>query len=602
MELHGRAGPAIQVPPGVPTRNIDRTPNGESSLMHTTSATFVRRARTCCWILVALACLPAAAADRVLVNAKVFTANPLQPYAAAVAVRDGRILAVGSEADVRAAAVPGADVVDLGGHTLVPGLIDSHVHAVWGGIVSLLATDLKNELGSVAELGPIAAEAKRSGRGMSGDVLVISGVPLAIWSHVDQLNALFSTGEYARQPVFLRGMDGHTGWANAALRKRAGLTAAYLRGLDEGRRAYFGHDAALEPNGFAVDEGRSLIDAKIPAPDAAKNLAGAEAAVRYLNGLGITSWLDPLVDEGKLIAYRDLAAAGKLTAHVAALPVVKPSDAHPLDEVLALRREFANVPGLTIPGVKVFADGVVEYPSQTAAMTTPYANTGKRGDLLFEPERFAALCIEADRLGLLVHTHAIGDRAVHETLNGIEAARKANGPNALPHTITHLQFIQPGDIPRFKALGVVASYQLLWAGAGTDTIDLVKPYVDPAIYPWQYPARSVLDAGGLIAGASDWFVSSPNPFLAMYVAETRRGEKGVLDANQDMPREAMLYAYTRNAAVAMEQERVVGSIEPGKQADLAVLDRDVLTIPPEDLKDTRVLRTMVAGEWVYSAP
>ncbi len=568
--------------------------------MNATVAAVVRRARAACCVLIALACLPATAADRLLVNTKVFTANPQQPYAAAVAVRDGRVLAVGSRAEVAAAAGRDAEVVDLGGHTLVPGLIDSHVHAVWGGIVSLLATDLKNELGSVAELGPIAAEAKRSGRGMSGDVLVISGIPLETWSHIDQLNALFGSAEYASQPVFLRGMDGHTGWANAALRRRAGLTAAYLRGLDEGRRAYFGHDAALEPNGFAVDEGRNLIDAKVPPPDAAKTLAGAEAAVHYLNSLGITSWLDPLVDEAKLVAYRELALSGKLTAHVAALPVVKPNDPHPLDEVVALRRKFANVPGLTIPGVKVFADGVVEYPSQTAAMTAPYANTGKRGDLLFDPERFAALCIEADRQGLLVHTHAIGDRAVHETLNGIEAARRANGPNALPHTITHLQFIQPGDIPRFKALGVIASYQLLWAGAGTDTIDLVQPYVDPAIYPWQYPARSVLDAGGVVAGASDWFVSSPNPFLAMYVAETRRGEKGVLDANEDMPREAMLYAYTRNAAVAMEQERVVGSIEPGKQADFAVLDRDVLTVSPEELKGTRVLRTMVAGEWVYT--
>lgn len=570
--------------------------------MQTKSATAVRRAFAMSWVVCAFAWLPALASDLLLVNAKVFTANPVQPYAAAVAVRDGRILAVGGRAEVSAAIGPAASVVDLGGHALMPGLIDSHVHAVWGGIVSLLATDLKNQLASVAELGPIAAEAKRSGRGMSGDVLVISGIPLEIWSHVDQLNALFSGGEYANQPVFLRGMDGHTGWANAALRRRAGLTAAYLRGVSESRRAYFGHDAALEPNGFAVDEGRDIIDAKVPAPDAAKNLAGAEAAVQYLHSLGITSWLDPLVDDAKLVAYRDLAAAGKLTAHVAALPVVKPNAAHPLDEVLAMRRKFAGVPGLTIPGIKVFADGVVEYPSQTAAMTAPYANTGKRGDLLFDPERFAALCIDADRQGLLVHTHAIGDRAVHETLNGIEAARRANGPNTLPHTITHLQFIQPGDIPRFKALGVVASYQLLWAGAGTDTIDLVKPYVDPAIYPWQYPARSLLNAGGMIAGASDWFVSSPNPFLAMYVAETRRGEKGVLDANEDLPREAMLYAYTRHAAVAMMQERAIGSIEPGKQADFAVLDRDVLTVSPDELKDTRVLRTMVAGEWVYTAP
>jgi predicted amidohydrolase YtcJ len=170
--------------------------------MHTAICSFIRRSLLSLCLVAAIGSAPTFAADRVLVNAKVFTANPLQPYAAAVAIRDGRILAVGSRAEVTAAAGVGAEVIDLGGHALMPGLIDSHIHAVWGGLVSLLSPDVKNELGSVAELGPSAAEAKRSGRGMSGDVLVISGIPLAIWSHVDQLDALFSSPEYANQPVF----------------------------------------------------------------------------------------------------------------------------------------------------------------------------------------------------------------------------------------------------------------------------------------------------------------------------------------------------------------------------------------------------------------
>jgi predicted amidohydrolase YtcJ len=172
----------------------------------------------------------------------------------------------------------------------------------------------------------------------------------------------------------------------------------------------------------------------------------------------------------------------------------------------------------------------------------------------------------------------------------------------LPHTITHLQLIRPDDIPRFRDLGVIASFQLYWANAGTDTIELVKPHIDPSLYMWQYPARSVLDTGGIIAGASDWPVSTANIFQAIYQAETRKGPAGVLDAGQRVPREAMLYAYTRNAAKALGVEGVnIGSIAPGKRADFAMLDRDFLTVTPEEARDSKVLWTIVGGKTVYGA-
>ena len=568
----------------------------------------IRALRSAILASVCAALLPLAASaaqDRVLVNGKIFTANPQQPYAEAVSIRNGKILAVGNRHDVDASVGGGAQIIDLGGKTLLPGLIDSHVHAVYGG-VGLLSADAKNNIANIDALEAFVAEAKKSGRGMSGDVLVVTGVPLGIWSQNAALNARFNSSAYANQPLFLRGMDGHTGWSNEALRKRAGLNKAMIAKLPEEKRKYYGLEKDLTPNGFGVDEGLDIVKKKIPPVDAAKNLAGARAAVEYLHSIGITSWLDPLTDEATLTAYRDLAAAGGLTAHVAAFPLVKPDDPNSFKEALALRAKFAGVPNLTLPGVKVFADGVVEYPSQSAAMTAPYTNTGKYGDLLFKPANFAKLCIDADKQGLIVHTHAIGDLAVHEALNGYDAARKANGNSGLPHTITHLQFVRSEDVGRFKLLGVVAAYQLLWAEYGFDTIDLIKPYVAADIYPWQYPARSMLDAGAVIAGASDWPVSTPEVFKAIYQAETRRGqtragEKGVLDAGQDVPREAMLYAYTINAARAMKQEASIGSIEPGKAADFALLDRDVLTVPAEQMRETQVLGTMVAGEWVYRA-
>ena len=541
----------------------------------------------------------AVAKDLVLVNGHIFTANPLQPYAEAVSVRDGRIVAVGSRREAVASVGGDAVVTDLGGQTLLPGLIDSHVHAVFGGI-GLLSADAKSDIADMDALEAFVAEARRSGRGMNGDVLVVTGVPLGIWSQNAALNQRFNSGAYADQPLFLRGMDGHTGWSNEAMRKRAGLDKSFIAKLPEEKRKYYGIGEDQAPNGFGVDEGLAIVEAQIPPVDAQKSAAGAKAAIEYLHSLGITSWLDPWVDESTLTAYRDLASAGGLSAHVAALPVVKPDDPQSFKDALALREKFGNIPNLTIPGVKVFADGVVEYPSQSAAMTVPYRNSGKSGDLLFKPENFARLCIEADKLGLFVHTHAIGDLAVHEALNGYEAMRKSNGDSGLPGSITHLQFVRPDDFARFRQLGVLASYQLLWAAYGVDSVDLVKPYVAPDIFPWQYPARSMLESGTVIAGASDWPVSTPDVFKAIYQAETRKGESAeALNAAQDLPRESMLYAYTINAARTMKQADVVGSIEPGKAADFALVDRDVLTVSAEQMRDTKVLGTMVAGEWVY---
>jgi predicted amidohydrolase YtcJ len=169
----------------------------------------------------------------------------------------------------------------------------------------------------------------------------------------------------------------------------------------------------------------------------------------------------------------------------------------------------------------------------------------------------------------------------------------------LPDTLTHEQFVQPSDFPRFRELGVVSALQMFWADASQDTIEIIKPYIDPEIYKWQYPARSILDNGGIISGASDWPVSTANVFKAIYQAETRRGPEGVLDPPQDMPREAMFYAYTRNSARAMNMEDAIGTIAPGKRADLVLLDRDVLTISPEEMRDTKVVWTMVAGKVVW---
>ncbi len=537
-------------------------------------------------------------ADRILFHAKVFTADPQNPYAAAVAIRGDKILAVGTLPDVVKSASANAERIDLEGKTLFPGFIDSHSHSIDGGL-GLIAADASEKVTSLDQLPPFAAAAKESGKGMRGDILEILGLPLAFWSHLDVLNADFSTGVYAHQSVLLRGMDGHTAWANRTLLQRAGITADFLRKLAPGERSYYGINKDGQPNGFLVDAGTDRIEPLLPPSTPAQLLAAARAALEYNYSLGITAWLDPRAGDYVLQAYKMLADHGELTSEVAAFPQVLAKDpAAELAAVQKTRELYKNIPNLHITGIKIFADGVVEFPSQTANLSKPYKNTGRNGDLLFDPAKFSELCVAADKQGLIIHVHALGDGAVRAALDGIAAARHANGNSGLPHTLTHEQFVRPEDFPRFRELGVISALQLFWAEASNDTIEIVKPYLDPDVYKWQYPARSILDNGAIISGASDWPVSTANVFRAIYQAETRKGPEGILDPSQDMPREAMFYAYTRNSARAMNLDSI-GSIAPGKRADLVLLDRDVLTISPEEMRNAKVLWTMVAGKTVY---
>src|SRR5580700_1259977 len=541
--------------------------------------------------------------ERIFFDAKVFTGDPQNPYAEAVAIRGEKIVVVGNFAEVLKSVSAKAERIDLKGKSLFPGFIDSHSHSIDGGL-SLISADASEKVETLDQLAPFVESAKKTGKGMRGDILEILGLPLEFWSHPDVLNAEFSTGAYEKQSVLLRGMDGHTAWANRALLQRAGITADFLKKLSAGDRSYYGfdkNDKNMQPNGFLVDAGTEKIEPLLPRRTPAELLAAGRAALEYNYSLGITAWLDPLASDDVLQAYKLLADHGELISQVVAFPQVFAKDpAAELAGVQKTRELYKNVPNLHVTGIKIFADGVVEYPSQTANLTKPYKNTGRNGDLLFEPKKFADLCIAADKQGLIIHVHAIGDGAVKQALDGIAAARKANGNSGLPHTITHEQFVQPEDFPRFRELGVVSALQLLWAEASPDTIEIVKPYLDSEIYKWQYPARSILDNGGIISGASDWPVSTANVFRGIYQAETRKGSEGVLDAAQDMPREAMFYAYTRNSARAMNLDSI-GTIAPGKRADLVLLDRDVLTISPEEMRDTRVLWTIVAGKTVYQA-
>ena len=551
-----------------------------------------------------------AAADLILHNAKVYTAEPGQPLQQAVAIENGKIVAVGSDAEVLSLKQADTRLLDLGGKVLMPGFIDSHAHVVKGGL-QMHQANLNGEELPLDELEQRLRQWREDGKAKRGDFLVVGGVPTSYWDQLDAFEQRFNAGEWADTPILFAGWDYHTGWANRAMLERAGIDAARVKSLKGEELATIGHHENGQPNGFLVDAGLYAAQELIPLPSQAELLTAARDALHYYNSLGITAWMDPLANEipggpidnssvGVLPTYKAMADSGELSAHVAALLMAdSKATSRDLDELDKVRRQFQDVPNLTLPGIKVFADGVAEHPAQSAAMLEPYKNSRKSGELLFDPVRFGELVNAADARGWLVHVHAIGDRAVRESLNGIEQARTARN-SGIPHSITHLQMVNPKEFARFKPLDVIASMQLYWASADELSVDLVQPYVSAMAFQYQYPARSLLKNGATIAGASDWPITTPEPWKAIYQAISRKGPKGVLNATEEIDRETMFQAYTLNAARAMRLDDRIGSLKPGKQADLILLDRDVFQVEPEALRDTQVLKTWFAGRDVYT--
>ncbi len=558
-----------------------------------------------------------AAVDLVLHNAKVFTAEQGQPLQQAVAVEQGRIVMVGSDAQVLALKAPGTQVIDLQGKVLMPGFIDSHSHAIFGGL-KLKAADLETRQLPLDELEQRLRGWRDDGKARHGEILSVSGFPSTYWSQVDALEQRFNQGEWADVPILFVGWDYHTGWANRAMLKRGGIDAARVKALQGEAQATIGHHPDSSPQRFcrrcrALGPDLATAAAELravarrwarrprPQPEPGHHRADGPGGQRHPGRRAVrhashgpdrrcAAGVQGAGAEGRA----DPAGRGLMVAN----PKSRPADLEVLEQV---RQQFLGVPNLSLPGIKIFADGVAEFPAQTASLLTPYKNSKKDGELLIDPAHFGELVSAADARGWLVHVHAIGDRAVRESLNGIEQARR-DRQSGVVHSITHLQMVNPKEFARFKPLDVIASMQLYWAAADELSIDLLQPYISAMQFQFMYPARSLLKNGATIAGASDWPVSTPEPWKAIAQAINRKGPKGVLNKDEGIDRETMFYAYTRNAARAIGLEQQIGSLAPGKQADLIVLDRDVFQVPQEQLAQTQVLKTYFAGREVYSRP
>lgn len=542
-------------------------------------------------------------ADLVLLHGRIHTADPHRSVVQALAVRGNTIVAVGSDPDVSAFVGPQTHTVDLGGRLVLPGIIDAHTHPAESA-QDLAKCNLHDRM--------IAAEALKM---EVARCLAHEPPDHPSWFEVVSVNA--SNLKLTRQqldqmlrhrPLLLEDASGHTLFANSAALEAAHVGAS-TKDPAGGR---IERDPDGKPNGTLRDAAAEIVLTVKPAPSIGFEVSQLDQALSAMRAVGITSVQDADVDEHDMQLYKRLYDEHRLAMRVRGTFGLKDTD-RPAEalirEAIEFRKRWTIDPHyLRADAVKIFADGVIEYPAHTAALLEPYLDesgrpTHDRGPTYYSQPHLNRVIAAADAAGFTVHVHAIGDRAVRSALDAFAYARAHDGIRDNRSQIAHLELIDPQDFPRFKELGVIANLQLLWAESDPYTVEATLPYLGTERVRHLYPARSLLDAGALIVGGSDWGVSSFNPFEAMEHAITRceaRGREPLLP-EQSIPLQAIVDAYTINAAFALKQESTTGSLERGKRADFIVLDRDIFALDPFDLHGTRVLVTYLDGRQVYAA-
>jgi predicted amidohydrolase YtcJ len=547
-------------------------------------------------------------ADLAFVNGAVYTVDAARSWAQAVAVRDGRIVLVGSDDAARDLIAPGTEVVDLAGGMLLPGFQDAHVHPVGGGL-EMLQCDLHELSAADDYLAAIRAYADAHpevpwilGGGWSVDAFP-GGTPSR-----DALDQVVPD-----RPAFLPNRDGHGVWVNSTALKLAGVT----RDTPDPPDGRIERDAQGEPAGTLHEGAGDLVGRHAPEPTADQLDDSLLIGQAHLHALGITGWQDAIVDTSgwanSLRSYLRAADQGTLTARVVgALWWDRHRGLEQIDELVE-RREQGSRGRFNATSVKIMQDGVCE--NFTAAVLEPYlgpdgAPTGNRGISFVDPELLKEAVTRLDALGFQVHFHSLAERAVREALDAIEAARIANGRTDGRHHLAHIQVVHPDDVGRFRALGAVANAQPLWAAHESQMDELTIPFLGEPRWRWQYPFGSLVRAGAMLAMGSDWSVSSADPIEEIHVAVNRKmspaypyrvetEEIFLPEERLDLP--TAVAAFTIGSAYVNHLDRETGSIEAGKLADLAVIDRNLFEHPVEELAMARVRQTFVQGERVYAA-
>ncbi len=539
-------------------------------------------------------------ADLILTNARVYTVERGQPWAEAIAVKDGKIVAVGSSAAVGKLRGAATRMVDLKGKLVLPAFGDAHVHPLFGALSRSRCPlqDGKTIADYQALIAKCVAAAPGDGAvygiGWSDALFPPNGIPR---------KELLDKVTTAR-PLIFESTGGHTYWLNSKALEVANITRATK---DPANGTIDRDPATGEPVGSLQEAAMDLVKHMIPPPSASEIQSSILYVADHFNSLGIVNWNDAGVeyeDDGgsaMVDAYKAVLDAGKLTSHVAVS--LKWKNEQGLEQLPGLLRAAERANGLGIPThtVKFYVDGVI--PQKTAFMIAPYENSGdERGTPQIAPEVLKQAVTAVDGKGMHAFLHAIGDGGVRVSLDAVEAARTVNGTRPTHHMITHMNVVDPADQPRFGKLSTFAQFQPTWA-SWYDYMDLTVAAIGPERSTYIYPAGSIVRAGGKLAYGADWPVGGANPLEGIEVAMTRR-TAGDPNAKPLLPAEGIgieeaIASHTINVAYVNGFDAVTGSIKAGKSADLVVLDKDIFKLPAHEVSKAKVLVTVFKGRPVF---
>jgi predicted amidohydrolase YtcJ len=540
---------------------------------------------------------PVPVADRVFINGGVYTVDDQRSWAEAVAIRDGAIVFVGSNDEVSAYIGDSTIVADLSSKMLLPGFHDGHAHVLDGGR-SLNSCNLQNS--NDAEHIRDLLTGCRESRNYGPDEWVVGAQwPISAFGP-EGPSRLMLDEIFGGRPAAFVDSFWHNSWVSTRALELAGINA----------------DTPNPPGGIIVrdpvsgvatgtlrESAMALVADIIPPPTDEEQAANLATGLAEAAKFGITAYIEPGIRGSELKPYLVADRNGTLSARVLASlsPIGFTIGAFGSDvyDLVARRDSFAGN-YLDTDSVKVFMDGVIE--TKTANMLEPYSDDQSNADTFYEQAVANELYQKLDGMGVQIHTHAIGDGAVRTALNAYEYALQQNGPNDNRHQIVHLQLIDAADIPRFAELNVAANFQALWAYPD-QYILLAAPIVGQGRVDNFYALKSIVDTGATLVGGSDWPVSSLNPLDAIEVAVRRQdptdAEGAVHRASERVDLPVIIDAYTRNGAWLMRIDDKTGTIEPGKRADLIVLDRNLFDIPFEQINTAKVLMTLMDGKEVY---